>query len=120
MIYDTVPSVVCGELRADLIYALDEENMIYHKYQLSDSSDEDDRFSDRDGYYSDSEENCSEDDEPVRFSWFGIRRRKRKTDKIYIDETKFNAKLTAIRREIVIKFLIVIYYSKFSELKVFE
>lgn len=121
MAIDKIPYTVCGELRAELMHIV--EPTISYKYQMSDSSDEEERYHDRRNRWNDyeessDEERSSDDDEESGhgFSLFGFLMRARnsggrsrkKTDVINFSENKFKKKLAAIRRrEVGLKKLII-------------
>lgn len=120
MIYDRIPRVVYGELRADLLGIIDHELIALHKYQLKDSSDEDERCGQNnrsEAYYgfSSDEEYVNEYDSPDSCddSWgcgFGgsgssNKKRKKRSNKIAVSKSKLMDKLTAISKRSVRYFL---------------
>lgn len=110
VVYYRIPYVVFGELREGLIDIIDNQMMVSHKYRLSDSSDEDERF----GQYNrcedfddSSNEEESSDDEGPQYNSFGFEVfkggivKKRKSDKIAIHNGKLSNKLAEIQKRVV-------------------
>lgn len=111
VVYRRIPDVIFGELREELINIIDDQDMVRHKYRLSDSSDEDERF----GQYNrcedfdddSNEEKSSEEDEGPQYDSFGFEKsnygivKKRESDTIAIHEGKLLEKLAAIVKRTV-------------------
>lgn len=111
MIYERIPRVTFGELRSNLLSIIDFQSLAPIKYQLNDSSDEDERcsqFHRSEEYYnfSSDEEYVNEYDSPDsdEFGYsYGLsnKKTKKKTDKIALDKSKLIDKLTEISKRSV-------------------